>query len=191
MKKIYLSLLAIIATVALVGGATYAVFTNAATSGPNTFATGNADLKIAIDTDKDGVKSDWADSATPAFPEGWTNLYPGWENSYWIYLKNNSSSPITLKVKPKLNITSYTAWQLWDEVYMEISWADGTHSSGSWPLRAWVTPPDDNPYLEPVLPQGYDTGPWVVKFSIPTTAGDEIQNKNITFDLIFDGIQQP
>jgi hypothetical protein len=43
--------------------------------------------------------------------------------------------------------------------------------------------------LEPVLPQGYDTGPWVVKFSIPTDAGDEIQDANITFDLIFDGIQ--
>ena len=53
MKRIYLSILAIIATVSLVGGATYAVFSNKATSGPNTFATGNADLKIAIDTDSD------------------------------------------------------------------------------------------------------------------------------------------
>jgi len=181
MKKIYLSLLAIIATVALVGGATYAAFTNAATSGPNTFATGNADLKL-----RHQPGQAWADSYGGA---NWGNLYPGWSDSYNVYLKNVSSSPITLKVMPKINITSYTAWQLWDEVYMEITWSDGSHSTGNYPLRAWVTPPDDNPYLEPVLPQGYDTGPWVIKFNVPITAGDEIQDKNITFDLIFDGIQ--
>ena len=181
MRKIYLSILAIIATVALVGGATYAVFTNAATSGPNTFATGNADLKL-----RHQPGQAWADSYGGA---NWGNLYPGWSDSYNVYLKNVSSSPITLKVMPKINITSYTAWQLWDEVYMEITWSDGSHSTGNYPLRAWVTPPDDNPYLEPVLPQGYDTGPWVIKFSIPTTVGDEIQDANITFDLIFDGIQ--
>ena len=181
MKKIYLSLLAIIATVALVGGATYAAFTNAATSGPNTFATGNADLKLRHQPDKA-----WADSYSGA---NWGKLYPGWSDSYNVYLKNNSSSPITLKVMPKLEITSYTAWQLWDEVYMEITWADGSHSTGSYPLRAWVTPPDNNPYLEPVLPQGYDTGPWVIKFSIPTDAGNEIKDASIVFDLIFDGIQ--
>jgi len=181
MKRIYLSILAIVATVALVGGATYAVFSSKATSGPNTFATGNADLKL-----KHQPGQPWADSYGGA---SWSNLYPGWSDSYNVYLKNVSSSPITLKVMPKLNITSYTAWQLWDEVYMEITWADGTHSTGSYPLRAWVTPPDDNPYLEPVLPQGYDTGPWVIKFNVPITAGDEIQDKNITFDLIFDGIQ--
>jgi len=189
MKKIYLSVLAIVATIGLIAGATYALFSNKATSGPNTFATGNADLKIAIDTDQDGIKSNWDDSVTPAFPEKWTNLYPGWEDSYWIYLKNESTSPITLKVMPKLDITSYTAWQLWDEVYMEITWSDGTHSTGNYPLRAWVAPPDNNPYLEPTLPQGQDSGPWVIKFSIPTTAGNEIQDANITFDLIFDGIQ--
>lgn len=181
MNKIYLSILAIIATVALVGGATYAVFSSQATSGPNTFATGNADLQLRLDPD-----DNWENSYEG---ESWDNLYPGWSDSYNVYLKNNSNSPITLKVMPKLDITSYTAWQLWDEVYMEIAWSDGSHSTGSWPLRAWVTPPDNNPYLEPVLPQGYDTGPWVVKFSIPTTAGDEIQNADITFDLIFDGIQ--
>ena len=188
MKKIWLSISAIIVTMGIAAGVTYAVFTNAATSGPNTFATGNADLKIAIDTDKDGVKSAWNDSVTPAFPERWTNLYPGWEDSYWIYLKNESSSPITLKVRPEIGNNDEN--NLLDNIYLGFSWSDGSHQVGPWPLRDWISV-DNNPYLEPELPQDYDTGPWVVQFSIPTTAGNEIAEKILNFDLIFNGIQQP
>jgi len=186
MRKIYLSVLAIAATLALVGGATYAVFSDPATSGPNTFATGNADLKIAIDTNKDGVKSAWDDLATPAFPERWTNLYPGWEDSYWIYLKNDSISPITLKVRPEIKNNDWNS--LLDNIYLGFSWSDGSHQVGPWPLRDWISV-DNNPYLEPTLPQGKSDGPWVAKFSIPTTAGNEIAGKTINFDLVFNGIQ--
>lgn len=187
MRRIYLSVLAIAATLALVGGATYALFSNPATSGPNTFATGNADLKIAIDTNKDGTKSGWGDTATPAFSEKWANLYPGWEESYWVYLKNDSSSPITLKALPKINITSYSTGFLWDEVFMEITLGNGSGSTGKYSLRSWVN--NTNLYLSPVLGKGEEHGPWVVKFSIPTTAGNEIANQNINFDLVFNGIQ--
>lgn len=190
MKKIYLSILTIIITISLVGGATFAVFSNKATSGPNTFATGNADLKIAIDTDKDGVKSAWQDDVEPwnqYMQDNWQNLYPGWEDSYWIYLKNDSNSPITLKVRPEIaNINDWN--NLLDNIYLGFSWSDGSHQVGPWPLRDWTTVAD-NPYLEPELPQGYDTGPWVVQFSIPTTAGNEIADQTIKFDLIFNGIQ--
>jgi len=191
MKKIWLSISAIIVTMGIAAGVTYAVFTNAATSGPNTFATGNADLKIAIDTDKDGVKSAWNDSVTPAFPERWTNLYPGWEDSYWIYLKNESSAPIDLRVRPEITITSESYWEMEDKIEMEIDWRSGGHSTGNWPLRAWITPPDDNPDLDPVLAPGQEAGPWVVKFSIPTTAGNEIADQTIIFDVVFNGTQQP
>ncbi|HUV71563.1 MAG TPA: SipW-dependent-type signal peptide-containing protein [Clostridia bacterium] len=191
MRKIYLSILAIVATVALVAGATYAAFTNKATSGPNTFATGNADLKIAIDTDKDGTKSAWQDSVIPAFPERWENLYPGWEDSYWIYLKNESSAPIDLTVRPEIAVTSHSSGQMRDKIKMEIDWQSGGHSTGSHPLRAWIVPPDDNPYLDPVLAPGQEAGPWVVKFSIPADAGNEIADQTITFDVKFNGIQQP
>lgn len=188
MKKIWLSVLAIVVTVGIAAGVTYAVFTNTAASGPNTFATGNADLKIAIDTDKDGIKSAWGDSATPAFPEGWEDLYPGWENSYWIYLKNESSSPITLKVRPEVSNNDWN--NLLDNIYLGFSWLDGSHQVGPWPLRDWISV-DNNPYLEPELLQSDDSGPWVVQFSIPTTAGNEIADKTLNFDLIFNGIQQP
>ncbi|MGB9706566.1 MAG: SipW-dependent-type signal peptide-containing protein [Microgenomates group bacterium] len=179
MKRIYLSILAIVATVALVGGATYAVFTNAATSGPNTFATGNADLKLRHRLDQD-----WADSYGGA---NWGNLYPGWSDSYNVYLKNVSSSPITLRVLPKVNITSWSTGHLWDKVLMEITWSDGNNSTGEFSLRAWRE--NASIYLVPTLAQGAEAGPWVVKFRIPTTASNEISNGSIVFDVIFDGIQ--
>ena len=187
-----LIILTVVAVASLVGGATYAFFSNKVTSGPNTFATGNADLKIAIDTNKDGVKSDWQDDVEPwdqYMQDNWQDLYPGWEDSYWIYLKNDSSSPITLKVLPTVDITSYSTGYLWDEVFMEITWLNGTHSTNKYSLRAWRE--NASIYLEPTLAQGADDGPWVVKFSIPTTAGNEIADQEIVFDLIFDGIQQP
>jgi predicted ribosomally synthesized peptide with SipW-like signal peptide len=190
MRRIYLSVLAIVATLALVGGATYAIFSDPATSGPNTFATGNADLKIAIDTDKDGTQSDWSDKVTPwdqYQQENWQNLYPGWEDSYWIYLKNDSISPITLNVRPEIANTDWSN-SLLDNIYLGFSWSDGSHQLGPWPLRDWISV-DNNPYLEPTLPQGKSDGPWVAKFSIPTTAGNGIAGKTINFDLVFNGIQ--
>ena len=182
MKRIWLSVVAIVVTVGIAVGATYAVFSNAATSGPNTFATGNADLKLRHRPDQA-----WADSYGGA---NWTNLYPGWSDSYNVYLKNDSSSPITLKVRPE--IRNYGDWSniLLDKIKLGFSWSDGSHQVGPWPLRDWISA-DNNPYLEPELPQGYSTGPWVVQFSIPTTAGNEIAGKTLNFDLIFNGIQQP
>jgi len=186
MKRILFSILTVVAVAGLVGGATYAVFSNKATSGPNTFATGNADLKIDIDKNKNGVRDeDWQDDVDGI---SWSDLYPGWEDSYWIYLKNESSAPIDLRVRPEVTITSESYWEMKDKIKMEIDWRSGGHSSGSWPLRDW-TSVDNNPYLDPILAPGQEAGPWLVKFSIPTTAGNEIADQTINFDLIFNGIQ--
>jgi len=185
MRKVYLSILAIVATVALVGGATYAAFTNAATSGPNTFATGNADLKL-----RHQPSQGWADSYGGA---SWGNLYPGWSDSYNVYLKNVSSSPISLRVFPK--ITGATgAGVMLDKVYLQFLYSDGTpvlnssgNPCGNVTLRWWQDNPDSFDIGD--LTQGQVRGPWVAKFSIPTTAGNEIAGKTLSFDLIFNGIQ--
>ena len=185
MKKIYLSILAITAAIALVGGATYAVFSNKATSGPNTFDTGNADLKLRHRTDQA-----WADSYGGA---NWDNLYPGWSDSYNVYLKNNSSSPITLRVFPRLENASGNGILL-DEVYLQFLYADGTpvlNSSGNpcgiVTLRWWLDNPDTFDIGD--LTQGQERGPWVAQFSIPTTADNTIADKSLNFDLVFNGIQ--
>jgi len=181
--------LAIAATLALVGGATYAVFSDPATSGPNTFATGNADLQL-----RHQLNQDWANSYGGS---KWSNLYPGWTDSYNVYLKNNSSSPISLRVFPKIaNVTGVGSGYgiLLDNVYLQFLYEDGTpvvNSNGkpceNVPLRWWLNNPDAFDIGD--LTQAQERGPWVAKFSIPITAGNEIAGKTITFDLVFNGIQ--
>ncbi len=187
MKKVYLSILAIVATLSLVGGATYALFSNEATSGPNTFATGNADLKL-----RHNPTQGWADSYGGS---NWDNLYPGWEDSYNVYLKNNSSSPITLRAFPRIESVSGN-WMLLDNIYLQFLYADGTpalnsnsNPCGNVTLRWWLDNPDSFDIGD--LTQAQERGPWIAKFTIPTTVGNEIANKTITFDLIFNGIQTP
>ncbi|MGI5826724.1 MAG: hypothetical protein ACOX50_04915 [Patescibacteria group bacterium] len=180
MKRIYLSILTIVGVLTVAAGATYAAFSSNATNAANTFSTGSANLQI-----RNNPTQDWAASYGG---ENFTNLYPGWSQSYNVYLKNSSNVSITLRIRPELVVNSSTVAGLKDKIMMEFSWGDGSHVVGPWTLSAWETP-DNNPYLEPTLAQGAETGPWVVKFSIPTTAGNEIKDANINFDLIFNGIQ--
>ncbi|MFZ2193213.1 MAG: TasA family protein [Candidatus Moraniibacteriota bacterium] len=65
MKKILLSLVAIVAVAAIAGGATYSYFTSTVTSPDNTFAAGTMILEI----------NDQNPTATAVFNE--TNLFPG------------------------------------------------------------------------------------------------------------------
>lgn len=70
---------------------------------------------------------------------------------------------------------------------MEITWADGSHSTGRFSMTAWKS--NTAIKLLPVLAQGEVAGPWVVKFDIDPAAGNEIANAQIGFNLVFDGVQ--
>jgi hypothetical protein len=138
----------------------------------------------------------WEDLVTPwdqYQQENWQNLYPGWEDSYWVYLKNESSSPISLRVFPKITGTIGNVVML-DRVYLQFLSSNGTpvlnssgNPCGNVPLRWWLDHPDSFDIGD--LTRGQERGPWVAKFSIPTTAGNEIAGKTLSFDLIFNGIQ--
>ena len=180
MKKILvnLSIIVITAVIAVVG--TYALLHDEAKSEGNRFSTGNADLKIKI---PDTGCNDWSDSCSG---KTWGNLYPGWSNSYNVYLKNASVAPIILKIIPYIEETG-SSQDLWENTYMEITWSDGSHSSGRYSLEDWKT--NSVIELEPRLAQGQEAGPWVVHFDISETARNEIADTSIEFNLVFDGIQ--
>ena len=180
MKKILvnLSIIAITAIIAVVG--TYALLHDKARSEGNSFSTGNADLKIKI---PDTGCSDWSNSCPG---KTWGSLYPGWSNSYNVYLKNASVAPIILKIIPYIEETG-SSQDLWENTYMEITWSDGSHSSGRYSLEDWKT--NSVIELEPRLAQGQEAGPWVVHFDISETARNEIADTSIEFNLVFDGIQ--
>ena len=101
-------------------------------------------------------------------------------------MKNVSRSPIVLKIVPFIEETG-SSEDLWNNTFMEITWADGSHSTGKYSLSAWKS--NQTIELEPRLNQGEEAGPWVVKFEIPETVGNEIANSEIRFNLVFNGIQ--
>jgi len=91
-KKIALSAMSILASLALLGGATFALFTDTATSEDNTFVSGNADLQIALDVESPGIFGE--SIAGPNF----TGIFPGESRDFDFWLKNNSASKIDLDV---------------------------------------------------------------------------------------------
>ena len=95
MKKIILSALAIVLTVGVVSGTAYAIFSDSVTVSNIAFTTGNADLQFSDDS------STWQDSYY--FPT-WLaeNIYPGYNDYATFYVKNNSTSPISLDLSTRL-----------------------------------------------------------------------------------------
>lgn len=180
-KKILKNLAMILIVAAVAAGITYSYFSNPAKVEGNNFSTGDADLKIKMPNDS---CPDWADSCPG---KTWTALYPGWSDSYEVYLRNESSANIAMEVLPYIEETG-SSQDLWNKSFMEISWSDGSHSTGRFSLNDWKT--NSTIKLLPVLAHEQEAGPWVVKFDIDTAAGNEIANASIAFNLVFDGVQQ-
>lgn len=156
----------------------YALFSSRAINQNNTISSGNATLQI-----KNNPTDEW-NSTTEGV--GWTNLYPGWSNSFNIYFKNSSSSSISLKVKPKLEISGTPNDELLDDLKMEISKSDGTSSTGTLSFREWVS---NETFLSQEFAQNEESEPWLVKFSVSNDVGNEFENSSLGFNLIFDGQQ--
>jgi predicted ribosomally synthesized peptide with SipW-like signal peptide len=86
-KKIAMSLISIVTALSLAGGATYAFFSDQATSQENTFTTGNADLLIANDVS--GAPVGYANDIAGVTVTG---MAPGTSNITNFWLKNHSTT---------------------------------------------------------------------------------------------------
>lgn len=85
-KKIAFSTMSILSALALMGGATFAFFTNAGTSSNNIFASGTLDLQL------DDEDEQFTDSVTGSI--GGENMAPGDSVNGFISLHNNGSIDI-------------------------------------------------------------------------------------------------
>ncbi len=101
--------------------------------------------------------------------------------------ENVSTAPIALEITPSTKKTG-SSLDMWKNTYMEITWLDDSHSTGKYSLKDWQA--NTTIKLEPILAQGQEAGPWVVKFDIPISVGNEIAGAEITFDVIFNGVQK-
>ncbi len=183
MKKIILSLAIIGLVAGVIGGATFALFSDQATVSGNTFSTGNADLQIR---GRDGFDTgNWKQDID--FNLSWDNIYPGWTDSYKVQLRNASSSPIWLRVVPKLVINEDDS-DLRHVLTMRFIDEDENVWEDTKTLADWRHNEDVIEFLNQT-----EIGEiWTVEFEFPSLGQDQnhLQNSNpIEFDLVFDAVQ--
>lgn len=192
--RIALSLASIAAAGALAVGATFAFFSDSTQVLGNTFTTGNADLQIAVDSSNSA--GTYGGSIVGV---NFTGIEPGFTGQKLFWLKNNSSSTITLDLKSDLaNLGGSfhgTDGSLPDKLYVRFrcdSDNDGLGDTedtvtGEFSVNTWITGGDDslgslaqNAQVQCRMEARLDSG-----------AGNEIANGNISFDAIFNGNQAP
>ena len=138
MKKIYLSILAIVLAIGLVSGAAYALFSDTVTVSGLTVSTGDADLELNYTGDNVDDHYSSVDEIPIDYPIN--GLYPGFEDNANFHLRNISTSDISLL--PKIRLTN--AETNWDELkdLIQIKITDrGTDGSGTyswgWQNLSW------------------------------------------------------
>lgn len=189
MHKIIAGFLGLVMVAAVVGGTAYALFSSTATASGVTFATGNADLRI--------YDGDSWEATYPTSNIVFTGLFPGYgysshDSQYTtrfvpVYLKNVSTSPVSLEITMKLQNgateTPAGAWDvLKDQVYVAFEY--DTTGGGTWSgvgtyytLNQW----NSGAILLPgsALPQDTQRNYrlWV---SVNTAAGNEIATQSLS-----------
>ncbi|MEX0616599.1 MAG: TasA family protein [Candidatus Woykebacteria bacterium] len=194
-RRIIASLATIGATSALLVGATFAFFTDQATSTGNTFTSGNADLQIGLDTGNELTVVFGSSFDAPDF----SNLFPGFSSNTDFWLKNNSSSPISLDVVADLANLSQTPGpdttnDLADNLLIRWncdiddngSLGDNT-SSAEFSVNAWIA--GGNAGLGTIA-QGNAIFCRLMA-RVPTSATNVIAGDSVTFDALYDATQTP
>lgn len=189
--RIGISIISIVSALALLSGATFAFFSDQATSNGNTFSTGNADLQIAADVEGTEV---FTDSITgPNF----SGLFPGETREFDFWLKNNSLSAIDLNLVADVSAINPTddATQEIDNALL-ISWVCDTDGNGGvadntptaeFSPRAWLN--GGNASLESLTP-----GEQMIcrMFGrLPDTTDNTVAGETVIFDVTYDGTQTP
>lgn len=187
-----MSAMSIVTAMALMGGATFAFFTDSASSTGNTFTSGNANLQIA--PDNNGSAGTFTDTLSDAFNV--SNIAPGYDQSHLFWLKNASTSLINLDMIA--DISNYTAPNTQSIALADnllVKWRCDTNQNNSldeaysseFSVKAWfdggsapigVITPGDEMFCE-------------MHTRVLSTADSSIANGNVDFDVKFDATQTP
>lgn len=175
MKKIMLSLgvIAIVAVGAI--GATRAYFSDTETISGNTFTSGTLALKI--DQNPNPAIQWWTDGFTNPY-NPFANVKPGDGDQQVLDIKN--SGTVNGNATIKFDVTSWSA--LADNLNFTVYYDalnNGSYSTAiaSGTLAAW----NHNTYTLGALPAGQIASVKIV-WSVPTTAGNDIQGTSVTLD---------
>ncbi|MDX9913057.1 MAG: hypothetical protein RBS77_00560 [Candidatus Moranbacteria bacterium] len=188
MMKIVKSLSMIAAVVAIAGGATYAWLSDIASVKGSTFSAESLDLLI----DKDPLPNedyDWVETFNS--PAAYTNLLPGNFGEQVLDIKKVGD----VDGKAKIKFVASGDWQLINQLNIKVSY-DKDHYK-TWvpvaegPLSAWNN--GQFRIMDDILGANDEEGGDVddklasvkIEWSIPGTAGNDIQGKTVNVDTIF------
>lgn len=172
------------AVAAIAGGATYAYFSDTATLSGSTFSAGTLDLKI--DSDKLGGNQSWVDSfAAPA--NFLTNMKPGDTGAQIIDIKSDGTIKGGIAT---LDLNRTSAWSdlagvLKFRVYFDAN------NTGSWVDTGLNGTVDQytKAYDLGEIKSGSGIASVKIEWSVPASAGNNIQGDSVTLDAIF-GLNQ-
>ena len=180
-----------VATTMLVAG-TISYFSDSSTMSDLTFTTGNADLKITQCTMHRWYDNANASTLGVSLPE---NLYPGYEGTWsspdgCIYLGNFGTVDLNITATVKSYVQNKNVW---NTIQMKLAWGGNADGTGFHTLHWWTTH-HAKIFDEPLGHnhsggyQGYAKYVYIM-LKVPASAGNEIANAKVTFDIEFDGTQ--
>ena len=125
-RKFTMSALSIVLSMAIMGGTTFAFFTDQAQSTNNTFSTGTADLQVGLDTGNENTVA----FANAIDAPDYSGVFPGFSSNTDFWLKNVSSSTVNLSTVADLsNLVENAGTDLKNNLL--ISWNCDTDDNGS------------------------------------------------------------
>jgi predicted ribosomally synthesized peptide with SipW-like signal peptide len=194
MKKIILSLTLIGLTIGGVTAATVAYFTDTATLSGTTFSTSTMDL--AIDSNPAPDAWNWVDN----FASGTTisGLYPGYPNKAehnWQVLDLKNIGTVDGNLTLQLNATSWSA--LGDNLVFTVSYDSANNGTFVPVTTGTLAQFAGNTYTlggfsGVTNSNGGQDGKMAsvkIEWSVPGSAGNDIQGKSVTIDAVF-GLEQ-
>lgn len=202
-KKIVVSTMSILASLAMLGGTTFALFTDQASSTENKFSTGNADLQIT--NDETSPPTDpvlpYSNSITGV---SFSDIAPGFSEDKDFWLKNNSAGDFGMDVKVDFdNVTTDAdlgnALMIGFQCDTDENGLDGGDPVvGPKSVNVWVTDlsvalaaigAHQDPEVGATTVSDQDELLCRMSASVSEEAGDEISGQSSKFDVFFDATQ--
>lgn len=194
-----MSAMSIVTALALAGGATFAFFSDTATSSDNTFSTGNADLLIA----PEGPESpgSYSDSIAGFIA---SNLIPGFEDDFVFWLKNGSSADMSFDLVGSFaNVSTTGNADIANQLTAQITCMSDTDNNGSldttiatsgtFSVNGWAGGPQSLGTLGPNDGDSDGTGPdeaeCTMHVVLPDGLNSTYENSSAEFDGVFDATQ--